>query len=156
MVNGRRSTTSSQVSGPIDHGPAAENISSLEFESSPPSQCEPRCSMTRRQALGGSLFGSAIEAPGHNAIRVDADRRTRILHDLGPPPDFDSSRPPRVHAGKVDDDDGSTAAARDVAILLRLFEIPAGDVDRFERGVVGPSDRCDVRRSVLTDGGDTA
>lgn len=87
---------------------------------------------------------------------MDADQRRRLRDRLGAAANLDGAWPPRIAAGEVVDDDRRPTACADVAELLGLLEVTAGDVDRVVLAVVGPPDRHDVRRAVGADSRDPA
>src|SRR5919106_5244964 len=93
----------------------------------------------------------AVEPPGHDPLRVNADQRPLSADRLGAAAHLDPARSPGVCAGEVVDDDRGAAGALDVAELLRLFEVEPPDVDRVVLGVVAPADWNDVRSAVLAD-----
>src|SRR6266498_2464738 len=114
--------------------------------------------------VAGVSFGCALNAPGDDALWVDADHRLWVGDRLGTASDLDPAGP-RVPAARlalggveldhVVDGDRGPPVAGDIAELLRVVEVRAGDVDRIELGVVAPHpDGGDVKCAVLPDGGD--
>ena len=62
----------------------------------------------------------AVDAPGDDPFRINADERFRVGDRLRPTTNLDTARHPRVGAGEVVNDDRSAAVAVDIAELLGL------------------------------------
>src|SRR3712207_606200 len=71
----------------------------------------------------------ALDAPRNDALGVDADDRRWSGDRLGGTPELDPARSPRFDAHEVVDDDGGASGREDGAVLLRLLEAEAADLD---------------------------
>src|SRR5690606_32159801 len=89
----------------------------------------------------GHAAGGRIEAPAEDRAGVDADdvvAALRRLQDggLGAPADLDAADTPRPDRDEVVHDERDLVVAADVAVLARLGEVVAADVDGAGLGVV--------------------
>src|SRR6266511_1196440 len=99
-----------------------------------------------------------LDTPAHNAFGHDPDPRispalsellgaARVV-ELGGAAHLDPARSPRVGAGEIDDHDRDLWVGLQIAVLLRLGEVAAADVDRGAIFSEAEADRDHVRRVV--------
>ena len=97
----------------------------------------------------------AVDPPGDDPVGADADQRSGLLDRLRATADRDPSRPPRIRAREVVEDERRAPAPLDVAVLLRPREVVPADVDRVTLRVVAlHPHRHHVGRAVPADGRD--